>query len=72
MEPHLISSGYKIISNLSPYLDRTSLFTSIAQSIAYPKTPTAAESSRSPPFVIAVFVSGFAEDPAHHTIIPDY
>ena len=66
MELHLTSSGYKIIS--SPH----SLFSSIAQSIAYPKPPTAAESSRSPPFVIAVFVSGIGEDLAHHTIITDY
>ena len=72
MEPHLTSSGYKIISNyLSPHLGR-SLFNSIAWSIAYPKPPTAAESSRSPPFVIAVFVSGIGVDLAHHTIMNSY
>ena len=71
MEQHLTSSGYKIISNtslccstfttsaaLSSYLDSRRLFTTIAQSIAYPKPPTAAKSSDSPPFVIAAFVSG--------------
>ena len=33
------------------------LFTTIPQSIASPKQPTAVESSHSPPFIIAVFVS---------------
>ena len=62
-----MSSGYKIIPNdLSPHLGR-SLFSSTAWSIAKP--PTTAESSRSPPFVIAVFVSGIGEDLAHHTIM---
>ena len=72
IEPHLTSSGYKIISTfslyyhtsaaLSPYFDSRHLFTTIAQSIAYPKPPTAAESSDSPPYVIAVFVSGVIVD----------
>ena len=80
VEPHLTSSGYKIISNsslhhgtlatsaalssylVSSYLDSQRLFTTIAQSIAYPKPPTAAESSDSPPYVIAVFVSGVLVD----------
>ena len=66
MEPCLSSSDYKIISSLS---GSPRLFTTIAQSIAYPKPPSVAESS---PFVIAVFVSGFAKDLACHTIITDY
>ena len=73
--PHLTSSGYKIISDsslrhgtlttsvvLSSHLDSRRFFTTIAQSIAYPKPPTAAESSDSPPYVIAVFVSGVIVD----------
>ena len=76
MEQHLTSSRYKIISYsslyyhgrlttsaaLSSYLDSRRLCTTIAQSIAYPKPPTAAESSDSAPYVIAVFVSGVIVD----------
>ena len=63
VKPHLSSSGYKIIPTLSLHLpaiavDSPRLFTTIAQSIAYPKPLTAAKSSDSPPYVIAVFVSG--------------
>ena len=61
MEPLLSSSGFKIISNLSIRLHSPCLFT-IAQST---RPPTAADSSDSPPFVIAVFVSGVAR-------VPDY
>ena len=74
IKQRLSSSGYKVIS-----LDTVSLrhhdhprhFTAIAQSITYPKPPTAAESSYSPPFVIAVFVSGAVQS-AHHTLVTHY
>ena len=68
MEPHLSSSGYKTLSLhhgsprtravLHVHHGSPCLFTTIAQSIAYPKPLAAAKSSDSPPYVIAVFVSG--------------
>ena len=60
MKGYLSSAGYKIITNFPLCHHHTNLFTTIAQSIAYPKPPAAAESSDSPLFVIAVFVSGMA------------
>ena len=61
IKDHLSVLDYKIIpnSNCSVHLQHTTLFPTIAQSIAYSKPPAAAESSDSPPFVIAVFVSGW-------------
>ena len=65
MKHHLPVLNYNIITDF--HLQRTTLFTTIAQSIhvAYPKPPAAAESSDSPPFVVAVFVSGVVGDSAN-------
>ena len=60
MEPCLSAMDYKIITDFHLHHHYTILFPTIAQSIAYPKPPAAAESSDSPPFVVAVFVSGLA------------
>ena len=60
MEHRLSAEDYKIFTVPPFRYHHTTLFTTIAQSIAYPKPPAAAESSDSPPFVIAVFVSGYA------------
>ena len=67
---HLSSLNYKIINDidLPAHMKGESFFTTIAQSIAPPKphastTCTVAESSDSPPFVIAVVVSGWIEIP---------
>ena len=62
-EIYLSAVDYKIFPNFPFHHHHTTLFTAIAQSIAYPKPPAAAESSDS--FVIAVFVSGYVEDSAH-------
>ena len=60
VKPFLSSLDYKIIDSFPARIEAaTSIFT-IAQSIAPPQphaSPTAAESSDSPPFVITVFVS---------------
>ena len=69
MKHHLSVLNYKIIPNF--HLHHTTLFTTIAQSIAYPKPPAAAESSDSPPFVVAVFVSGVVGDSADTLNIVD-
>ena len=61
MKNHLSSAGYKFITNLPLNYRHTTLFPTIAQSIA---PPAAAESSYSPPFVVAVFVTGFTGDSA--------
>ena len=53
----LSTVDYKIITtDFLLHHHHTTLFATIVQSIAYPKPPAAAESSDSPPFVIAVFV----------------
>jgi hypothetical protein len=60
VEPLLLSLNYKIIRNFPARTKVATSFATIAQSIAPPKQhaiPTVAESSDSPPFVIAVFVS---------------
>ena len=58
MKSHLSALNYKIITtDFLLHRRPTTLFPIIAQSIAYPKPPAAAESS---PFVITVFVSGLA------------
>jgi hypothetical protein len=62
VEPLLSSLNYKIISNFPIRTKVATSFATIAESIAPPKqhaSPTVAESSDSPPFVIAVFVSGW-------------
>ena len=61
MEPRLLAVDYKIITAFPFHHDHPTFFPTIAQSIAYPKPPAAAESSDSPPFVIAVFVSGWVD-----------
>ena len=61
VKPFLSSLDYKIISNFPVSTKVATSFATIVQSIAPPKPharATAAESSDSPPFVIAVFVSG--------------
>ena len=76
VELHLSLLDYKIISDFSVGMKFSNTFATIAQSIAYPKphaSPTVAESSDSPPFVIAVFVSGLVSYHPHtlrilHTI----
>ena len=61
MKSRLSALDYKIITaDFLSHHRSTALFPTIAQSIAYPKPPAAAESSNSPPFVITVFVSGLA------------
>ena len=55
MEPCLSAMDYTDFHLHHHYII---LFPTIAQSIAYPKPPAAAESSDSPPFIVAVFVSG--------------
>ena len=64
MKGYLSSAGYKIITNfpLHYHHKHATRFATIAQSTTYPEQPTAAESSDSPPFVIAVFISGWAGD----------
>ena len=59
MKSHLSALNYKIITTdfLLHHRPKT-LFPTIAQSIAYPKPPAAAELSDSPPFVITVFALG--------------
>ena len=59
VELHLSSLDYKIISDFPVSI--TTSFNTIAQSVAYLKphaSPTVAESSDSPPFIIAIFVLG--------------
>ena len=56
MKHRLSAMDYKIIPNIHLYSETP--FTTIAQSIAYPKPSSAAKSSESPPFVIAIFISG--------------
>ena len=51
MEPRLSAEDYKIITDFPFHHDHPTSFPTIAQSIAYPK----------PPFVIAVFVSGWGD-----------
>ena len=59
MKSHLSALNYKIITTDFLLHHRpTTFFPTIAQSIAYPKPPAAAELSDSPPFVITVFASG--------------
>ena len=61
VERHLSSLNYKIINYLPARIEGMTFFATIAQSIAPHKShasPAVAESSDSPPFVIAVFVSG--------------
>ena len=59
----LSAVDYKIITtDFLLHHPHTTLYSTIAQSTAYPKPPAAAESSDSPLFVIAVFVSGYASD----------
>ena len=58
---HLSSLNYKIINDLPAHIEGVTFFATIAQSVAPHKphaSPTIAESSDSPPFIIAVFVSG--------------
>ena len=58
---HLSLLSYKIINDLPVLIEGVTFFATIAQSIAPHKphaNPTVAESADSPPFVIAVFVSG--------------
>ena len=65
----LSTRDYKIIPNIHLYPKTP--FATIAQSIAYPKT--AAESSDSPPFVIAIFISGqCGHDTSTHTLYTRY
>ena len=57
----LSSLDYKIVDNFPAHIEAATSISTIAQSIAPPQphaSPTAAESSDSPPFVIAVFISG--------------
>ena len=65
MEPCLSAVDYKIITDFPLHHHYIILFPTIAQSIAYPKPPAAAESSDSPPFVVAVFVSGVVDGSAN-------
>ena len=54
----LSKAEYKIITYVDSYVYPKAFFTSIAQSMAYPKPPTAPELSDSPPsFIISVFIS---------------
>ena len=75
VEPHLSSLDYKIISEFPVDIKTINSFATIAQSIAYPKphaSPTVAESSDSPPFVIAVFVSGTVSSRPHNPYTTTY
>ena len=61
MKRRLSALDYKIITaDFLLHHRPTTLLSTIARSIAYPKPPAAAESSDSPPFVIVVFISGRA------------
>ena len=72
MKHRLSAMDYKIIPNIHLYSSETP-FTTIAQSIAYPKPPTAAESSDSPPFAITIFISGHCHDSySIHTLYTTY
>ena len=75
MEPYLSLLDYKIINRFPVNIKIVNSFATIAQSIAYPKphaSPTVAESSDSPPFVIAVFVSGRVSSHPHTLHITTY
>ena len=75
VEPYLSLLDYKIINRFPVNIKIVNSFATIAQSIAYPKphaSPTVAESSDSPPFVIAVFVSGRVSSHPHTLHITTY
>ena len=64
VKQHLSSLNYKIINDLPARIESVTFFATIAQSIAPHKphaSPAVAELSDSPPFVIAVFVSGLID-----------
>ena len=59
---HLSEVEFDIVLSDFSNISAKTFFTTIAQSTAYPIPPTVAESSDSPPFVIAVFITGDASD----------
>ena len=64
LENHLTAVNYKIVTTLPLYDHRihATHFATIAQSTIFPEPILAVESSDSSPFIIAVFISGWAGD----------